>query len=420
MRGDLHRAVASAGSSPPLPLAVRWFGVASLMTDAAGELIYPLLPLFLTSVLGGSAAFVGVIEGVAESTAALLKLVSGRISDRLSRRKPLVLLGYGLTSVVRPLIAVAGSQWQVLAIRFFDRVGKGVRGSPRDAMVADLTPRESRGRAYGYHQAMDNAGAVLGPLAGFAMMVGLHLGLRTIFAWSAIPGALAIAALLAIREAPRAEPNATTNGEREGPATYGPLVRYLVVLGIFTLGNASDAFLLLRAAQVLHPGAALGSSALADPRLLLLWSVHNAVKALFSYRGGALADRYGPRLAIGIGWAIYAVIYLSFGFANSAWEMWTLFAAYGLYYSLVEGAEKALVSELAPQNRRGSGFGWYSALIGALSLPASVLFGLLFTLYGAAVPFAVAAGLAAVASVLLWVLVKPVGHAGDAVVRSPQ
>jgi MFS family permease len=393
---------------PPLPVAVRWFGVASLMTDAAGELVYPLLPLFLTSVLGGSAAFVGVIEGVAESTAALLKLVSGKISDRLSRRKPLILFGYGLTSAARPLLALAASQWSVLVIRFFDRAGKGIRGSPRDAMLADLTPSQFRGRAYGYHQAMDNAGAVIGPLAGFAMMSGLHLGLRTIFAWTALPGALAILALLAIREPARGQAKAREEApERDAPGDSAALVRYLVVLSIFTLGNASDAFLLLRAAEVLHPGAALGSAALADPTLLLLWSVHNAVKAALSYRGGALADRYGRRLTIGIGWTVYAAIYLAFGFASSPWQIWCLFAGYGLYYSLVEGAEKALVAELVPSHRRGSGFGWTNAVIGVLSLPASALFGFLFARYGAAVPFEVAAGLAATAAMLLWLLVRP-------------
>ncbi len=410
MRTGLSQSV-SAQNPPggsPLSPAVRWFGVASLMTDAAGELIYPLLPLFLTSVLGGSAAFVGVIEGVAESTAALLKLVSGKISDRLARRKPLVLFGYGLTSAVRPLIALASSQWQVLAIRFLDRAGKGIRGSPRDAMLADLTPRESRGRAYGYHQAMDNAGAVLGPLAGFAMLTGLHLGLRTVFAWAAVPGALAVAALFAIREPTSHEPRATAQALETGESqSLRPMLPYLAVLGIFTLGNASDAFLLLRAAEVLHPGAPLGSAMLADPRLLLLWSLHNAVKALLSYRAGVLADRHGRRLAVGIGWAVYAVIYLAFAFANSPWQIWVLFPAYGLYYSLVDGAEKALVAELVPAQRRGSGFGWYNAVVGGLSLPASVLFGFLFALRGPALPFEVAAALAATAAVLLGLVVRP-------------
>ena len=397
-----------AALGPPrarLPTSVIWFGVASLMTDAAGDLIYPLIPLFLTSVLGGSVAFVGIIEGIAESTAALLKLISGKISDRLPRRKPLVLLGYGLTSVVRPLIALAASPMAVLVIRLLDRVGKGIRGSPRDAMVADATPRESRGSAYGYHQAMDNAGAVAGPLVGFGMTVYLHLSLRTVFAWAALPGALALLALFAVREPARVQPPARSEPAGEKARISGPLGRYLLVLGVFTLGNASDVFLLLRAAQVLHPGTPLGSIALADPTLLLLWSLHNAVKALLSHRGGILADHFGRRAIIAAGWAAYALTYLAFAAADSPWQIWLLFAAYGLYYSLVEGAEKALVAELVPAHQRGSGFGWYNLVIGALSLPASALFGLLFKLYGAAVPFEVAAGLAAMAVVLLFLLV---------------
>ena len=402
-------ALADAPSARPAPLpqAVRWFGVASLMTDASGDMIYPLIPLFLTSVLGGSVAFVGIIEGVAESTASLLKLISGRISDRLEHRKPLVLFGYGLTSLVRPLVALATAPWMVLLIRFGDRVGKGLRGSPRDAMVADVTPKDQRGRAYGYHQAMDNAGAVLGPLLGFALMVGLHLSLRTIFAWAAVPGLLAVVAILAVRETPRRAP-ARARASQGAPlelAGSGPLRRYLAVLGLFTLGNASDAFLLLRAAEVLHPGAPVGSAALADPKLLLLWSLHNAVKALLTLRGGALSDHHGRKVVIAAGWAVYALIYLAFGFANSAWQIWLLFALYGLYYSLVDGAEKALVADLTPASKRGAGFGGYNAVLGLLSLPASVLFGVLYKTWSALVAFGAAAALAAAACALLFVVV---------------
>ncbi len=385
-----------------LPATVRWFGVASLMTDAAGEMIYPLLPLFLTSVLGGTAAFAGVIEGFAESTAALLKLFSGRVSDKLERRKPLTFFGYSLTSIVRPLIALAPAPWAVLFLRVGDRIGKGLRSSPRDAMVADVTPKELRGRAYGYHQAMDNAGAVLGPLIGFALMRGLHLPLRWTFAWAAVPGLIAIIAVGAVREAPRAGP-----GKSKPPIDlrgYGQLYRYLIVLGVFTLGNASDIFLLLRAAEVLHPGQHLGSVALADPQLLLLWSMHQLVKALLSERGGILSDRYGRKPIIAAGWAAYALTYLAFGFATQAWQMWLLFAGYGLYYSLVEGAEKAMIADLTPESKRGAGFGWYNAVIGAFSLPSSVLFGFLLD-RSALLAFGAAAGFAALACLLLFLWV---------------
>src|SRR4051812_30774154 len=170
-----------APAPPRLPRAVLWFGVVSFLTDASGEMIYPLIPLFLTSVLHGSVGFVGIIEGVAEATAALFKLISGRIADRVPRRKPLVVAGYALSSAARPIVSLATAPWMVLVVRFLDRVGKGVRSSPRDALVADVTPKDQRGSAYGYHRAMDNAGAVLGPLVGFALLTGLHVGIRKVF-----------------------------------------------------------------------------------------------------------------------------------------------------------------------------------------------------------------------------------------------
>ena len=414
-----------------LPPSVIWFGVVSFCTDAAGELIYPLVPLFLTAVLHSSKTFVGLVEGVAEATAALFKLVSGRLADRLPRKKPLVVFGYTLASVVRPLISLATSRWHVLLVRFGDRVGKGVRSSPRDAMVAEVTPRDQRGAAFGYHRAMDNAGAVLGPLVGFALTVGLGMELRTIFAWAALPGALAVASLVfGVREKPAA---ITTNTALQQPTLTGPptattattatpatpaattaaangdpraLARYLVTLAIFTLGNSSDAFLLVRAAEVLRPaGSAVEGNALANPTLLLLWTVHNAVKALLSRKGGSLSDRYGRRRLIGAGWLIYAATYLAFAFASRPWHMWALFAVYGLYYALSEGAEKALVADLAGEGHRGRAFGWFHATVGSLSLPASALFGFLYNRFGALAAFGVAAALAGVAGILLFATV---------------
>ena len=397
-----------------LPRTVLWFGVVSLLTDASGELIYPLLPLFLISSLSAPVWVIGLIEGVAESTAALFKLVSGRIADLLVRRKPLVLFGYGLASFVRPLVAVAHSPWTVLAVRFADRVGKGIRSSPRDAMVADVTHPSQRGAAYGYHRAMDNAGAVLGPLAGYLLLSQAHLDLRHIFAWAALPGALAVIALIfGVREAPRhvtavspASPPATGHAavqhypdamQHKGRA----LALYLACVTLFTLGNSSDAFLLVRAAQVLHPGVSLGPAILADRQLLLIWTLHNAVKALLSRRGGALSDRFGRRRLIGAGWLLYAAVYLGFAMADRAWQVWTLFAVYGVYYAMVEGAERALVAELAGEGRRGTAFGWFHALVGIAALPASLLFGLLYRAFGAVAAFSTSAVLAAAACALL-------------------
>lgn len=407
---------APAPTEPPaeparLPRTVVWFGVVSFLTDASGEMIYPLVPLFLTSVLGGTIAFVGIIEGVAEATAALFKLVSGRIADRVPRKKPLVVFGYTLSTLARPLVSLAGSPWHVLLARFADRIGKGVRSSPRDALVADVTPRDQRGRAYGYHRAMDNGGAVLGPLVGFGLMYGAGLGLRAIFALAIVPGLLAVTALvLGVREAPR-EPAAPAASQQKNAATpQDPeearrLRRYLLTLALFTLGNASDAFLLVRAAQVFHPDQPLGSAILADPRILLLWTLHNGVKALLSQRGGALSDRVGRRRVIVAGWAVYALTYLAFAYAVAPWQIWALFAFYAGYYALVEGAEKAMVADLAGEGRRGRAFGLYHAVVGAMSLPASALFGFLYKTHGALAAFGTAAALAALGSLLLYALV---------------
>ena len=409
-----------------LPTTVVWIGVVSFLTDASGEMIYPLLPLFLTTVLGASAASIGVIEGIAEATASLFKLVSGRIADTLPRKKPLVVAGYTLSSLARPLVALATAPWMVLAVRFTDRVGKGIRSSPRDAIVADVTPREERGHAYGYHRAMDNAGAVVGPLVGYALMTGLGVKLQSIFGWAALPGALAVAALVfGVKEKPRvlvarvADPPlpatadaasqhtgiATQHGDaalqrdagvHEPAAPRGALARYLVAVGVFTLGNASDAFLLLRASD----------TGISQGNVLLLWTVHNGVKAALSRSLGALSDRIGRRRLIVGGWLLYALCYLGFAFATEAWQIWALFVVYGLYYALVEGPERALVADLAGPARRGTAFGWFHGVTGVLALPASVMFGVLYRYWGAVAAFGTAAALAAVAAVLLIAMVS--------------
>jgi MFS family permease len=380
-----------------LPRQVFWLGVVSLATDASSDMIYPLLPLFLTS-LGASAATLGGIEGAAEGVAALLKIVSGRLADRAQRRKPLTLFGYAISSVVRPLAGLATAPWHILVVRLADRVGKGIRSSPRDALVADVTAPEMRGRAFGFHRAMDNAGAVVGPLfATILLMVG-HLSLRHIFLVAVVPGAVAMLSLaLGVVEPERAEgpkpglPRAKGDGLARDPG----LVRYLVALTCFSLGNATDAFLLLRARQL---GVAIGL-------IPILWMLHNAVKALLSTAGGALSDRVGRRRVILAGWTLYALSYLGFGFAGAAWQMWVLMAVYGVYYALAEGSEKALVADLARASHRGSAFGAYYAVLGLAAVPASFGFGVLVEKFGPRVPFSVAAGLAATAALLLaaWV-----------------
>ncbi len=387
--------------SEPLPRAVKALGLVSLLTDASSEMIYPLLPAFVTGVLGAGAAFLGAVEGLAETTAALLKLVAGRLADRLPRRKPLVVAGYGLSSATRPLVALAAAPVHVLAIRVLDRVGKGVRGAPRDALIADVTTEDQRGRAYGFHRAMDHAGAIVGPLLASAALLFTR-DLRLVFALSAVPAALAMAALVsAVREDARsgvvhAAAEARASGLRPG------LRPYLVVLAVFTLGNSSDAFLLLRA-QEAGVGLAL---------VPLLWSFHHVVKAAASTAGGTLSDRVGRRKAIVAGWTVYALSYAGFAQARTAAHVFLLFAVYALFHALTEGPERALVADLAGPEARGRAFGLYHAVTGATLLPASLLTGYLWQTFSPGVALGTGAALAAAAAAGLLVLVPEQRRAG--------
>jgi len=374
-----------------LPRPVKVLGVVSLLTDASSEMIYPLLPAFLLA-LGSGPAFLGLVEGLAEATAAGLKVAAGWLSDRSRRRKPLIVAGYALSTLARPLLSIATAPWHVLAVRLADRTGKGTRGAPRDALIAEVTPRTDRGRAYGFHRAMDHAGAFVGPLIASAALA-LGADLRLVFALAAVPGLLSVAVLvLGVRDA--VAPPAPPVAGAEGPigSVFG---RYLAVLAVFTLGNSSDAFLLLRAQQT---GVALAT-------LPLLWALHHAVKSLTSTWGGALSDRLGRRRTIAVGWAVHAVSYLGFAFASSPLHAWLLFAAYGLFPALTEGPERALVADLAAR-ARGRAFGLYHAITGAMLLPASLLTGAIWQARGALAALGVGAALAAVASAMLLVLVR--------------
>ena len=382
-------------------------GGVSLLTDVATEMAYPLLPIFLTTVLGASATALGAIEGVAESTASLLKLASGWLSDRLPGRKPLVVIGYGLASLVKPLIGLTRSAGQVMAIRVVDRVGKGIRTSPRDALIADSVAPSIRGRAFGFHRAADNTGAVIGPLIAFALLrFGHGIDLRRVFLLTAIPAALSVALLVfGLREVPR--PTLPTMREGEGtPRPPGSLraaglgARFwwlFAILTIFTLGNSSDAFLLLRATQ-------LGIAPLLVP---VLWALLNLVKALFNVPGGVLSDRFGRRPLLIAGWTIYAAVYLGFGLAGAAWQVWVLFAAYGLYFGATEGVEKALVADFVPAERRGAAFGFYNLALGIAALPASLIFGELVDHASARVAFLFGGGMALLAAIAICFVAPP-------------
>ncbi len=402
MPSDWDEALANADSQPPiprmrLPRTVIALGAVSLLTDASSEMIYPLLPVFLSSVLGAGPLVIGAIEGAAESVASLLKLASGWWSDRLPRRKVLVVVGYGIASVVRPLIGLVQNVGQVLAIRLTDRAGKGIRGAPRDALIADAVDPSQRGRAYGFHRAMDHTGAVVGPLVAAALLKWGGLSLRTVFLIAAIPAALAMIALIfGVKESQRsvAKDGKKTNLDRQGLDRRFWL--YLVVLLVFTLGNSTDALLILRATE-------LGVSAAMVP---VLWAVLHVVKATSSTPGGTLSDRLGRRPLIIAGWIVYGAVYLGFAMASASWHAWALFIAYGLYFGLTEGVEKALVADLVPADVRGAAFGWYNLTIGLAALPASLIFGGLWQTFGAPVAFVTGAGLAIVAAIGLFVVVR--------------
>jgi MFS family permease len=372
---------------------VLWLGIVSLLTDLSSEMIYPLLPFFLTQSLGAGPAFLGVVEGGAEATASLLKLASGWFSDRVGRRKPLVLLGYGMASVARPLIALATLPWHVMTIRFTDRVGKGIRTAPRDVLLADAVEPAQRGAAFGFHRGADHAGAVLGPLLASALLLAAPGNYRLVFALAALPAAASVIVLwLKVREATTAAPSPKTTPQFEGFGGLPPALRnFVLIVAIFTLGNATDAFLLLRAQQLGVPIALIPA----------LWAALHVSKMVWSVPGGMLADRMGARRAILGGWLLYVGVYTSFAFATSPWHVWGLFIVYGLFYGLTEAPEKALVAALAQPARKGAAFGAYHFAVGIAVLPASVIFGVLWQQFSARTALLTGAGIGAIAALLL-------------------
>ena len=379
----------TAPARPRLGRNVIALAAVSFLTDVSSEMIYPLLPVFLTSVLGANASFIGAIEGAAETTAALLKLASGWWSDRVRRRKPLVLAGYAIASAMRPLVAIATSAVQVLGIRVADRVGKGIRNAPRDALIAESVDPSIRGRAFGFHRAADHAGGVVGPLIAFAVLTYHVAALRTVFWLAAIPGVLSVLVVVfGVRDIPRVAPQRGGGPDLRQPLG-GYFWRVLAVIFVFTLGNSTDAFLLLRANQ-------LGVPVALAP---ILWAALHVVKSASSTPGGALSDRIGRRPTLIMGWLLYAAVYLGFALATTAWQAWALFGVYGLFFGLTEGSERALVADLVVPERRGTAFGWYNLAIGLGALPASLLFGFVWDRVGAGRAFEMGAALALVAAV---------------------
>ncbi|HMQ14287.1 MAG TPA: MFS transporter [Candidatus Competibacter phosphatis] len=377
-----------------LPRAVWLLGLVSFCNDAASELVYPLVPLYLASVLLAGPRALGLIEGIAEATGSLLKLFAGVLADRTRSTKPWVVGGYGLAALARPLLAFANSWPSVLTLRFADRVGKGLRTSPRDALLALSIDERRRGLAFGLHRTMDNLGAVVGPLLA-AGLLAAQVPLREVFLWAALGGAAAVALALAVREPARETAPVVVPFSWTVRGLPGPFRRYLVVLGLFTLGNSSNMFLLLRAHELGFP----------EYQVPLLWALVALTAAVFSTPLSALSDRLGRPHLIAGGWLIYAGFYLLLGFNGHPALLWPLFGLYGLFMAATEGAEKALVADLAPRAMLGTAYGWFNMIAGIMLLPASVLFGWLWQQAGAPVAFGFGAGCALAAALLLrgWV-----------------
>lgn len=377
-----------------LPGTVWLIGLISFVNDSASDMLYPLLPLYLASVLMAGPRALGIIEGIAEATASLLKLFSGVIVDRTQRSKPWIVFGYGLAGFCRPLIAFT-THWSWLAfLRFSDRVGKGLRSSPRDALLANSVDGSQRGLVFGLHRAMDNAGAVVGPLLA-ALLLAQQVPLRDIFFWSAVPALICLLLALALREpkivvAPQAL--RTFNWRlRDLPP---PLRRYLVVIALFTLGNSSNLFLLLRAHELGVPQA----------QIPLLWALVSLIAAIFSTPLAALSDRFGRVRLISIGYLTYAACYAALAVIpvqSSLTLIYAVFAFMGLFMAATEGVEKALVADLAPDHQRGTAFGWFNLIAGAMLLPASFIFGELYQHFSATVAFGFSCSCALLATVQL-------------------
>ena len=385
-------------------------GLVSLLTDISSEMIFTLVPLFLSNVLGATTTLIGFIGGLSESTDAIFRIFSGWFSDRIGKRKPLMLLGYSISTLAKPFMYMANSWGAVLAIRFSDRVGKGIRNSPRDALVADSVSAQERGRGFGLHRAMDTFGAFLG-LAIAAIIIyqvqggGLELSLET-YQWlvlvGVVPAVLAVLVLLFfVRESGKKPSLASSShiGLNAGGLRGGFDIRFklfLAIMAVFTLGNSSDFFVILRAQNLEAPLI----------QVVLMLVVFNITYAVFSWPAGRLSDKLGRRRVITLGWAIYALVYLGFALASSLWQIWLLFAAYGIYYGIVEGVARAFVADLVPEERRGTAYGLYHSVVGLTLLPASLIAGWLWDSFNPAAPFYFGAGLAFLAMLGLMGLIR--------------
>lgn len=378
----------------------------SFLNDTSSEIIYPLLPAFLALTLGASPFAIGLIEGFAESIASILKLFSGYLSDKFGNRKLPVFFGYSLAAVMRPMLAFVTSWPQVLVVRMTDRVGKGIRGAPRDALLASTVSPEMRGFAFGFNRAADHLGAVVGPVVAFLLLTYLAADPSTptarefqqVFLFASIPVALGLFVIVFfVREEKKVIPDADAIPIKFSLNAFDSnFKKFLGVIALFTLSNSTDAFLLLRAEQ----------AGVAPAMLPLLWMVLHFSKVFSSIAGGDLSDRVGRKVTIVAGWIVYAAVYAGFAFVDSAWQAWALFIVYGLYFGLTEGVEKALVADLVEDEKRGTGFGFYNLAYGITVFPASLIFGLVWTKFGATPAFLMSAAISVVAAALLMTGVK--------------
>ena len=393
---------------------VFFLGVVSFLTDVSSDMIFTLVPLFLLNVLRVGTPVIGLIEGIAEGAASLLKVLSGWLSDRLGRRKGLAVFGYSISTLAKPFLYFATTWSAVAAVRFVDRVGKGIRTSPRDALVADSAPPEEMGKSFGLHRGMDTLGAVLG-LSVAALVVylvqrgGLELtrdAFQTIVLVGIVPAVLAVFVLLFFvrergRRADSTGVSCSANGHPSGavPTKKGFDFRFklfLAIMVVFTLGNSSDAFLILRAQNL----------DFSVPQILLLFVAFNLVYALAALPAGLVSDRLGRKGVIVVGWSIYALAYLGLAVASAAWQVWLLFALYGLYYGVAEGVTRAFVCDLVPAERRGTAYGLYHTAVGLSLLPASLIAGWLWHLIGPEAPFFFGAAMAGTAMLGFLLLIR--------------
>jgi MFS family permease len=391
-----------------LPGNVLALSAVSLLNDTSSEIIYPLLPAFLALSLGASPFAIGLIEGFAESAASLLKLVSGYLSDRFDSRKLPVFIGYALAAITRPFLAFVTSWPQVLVVRVSDRLGKGIRGAPRDALIAEGVPRSQRGFAYGFNRAADHMGAVFGPVFAFILLSIFAANAQfpsireyqQVFLFASVPVVLGLLVIIFfVKESDKRTESAGVPIKFSLAEFDGNFKRFLVVIALFTLSNSTDAFLLLRA----------GQSGISPVILPLLWMTLHLSKVISSLIGGDLSDRFGRKALIMTGWFIYALVYAGFAFVNSAWQCWALFIIYGIYFGLTEGVEKAFVADMVPERNRGTAFGLYNLAFGITVFPASLLFGLAWNEFGPAAAFLASASVS-IAAILLLITIKPQHH----------